>query len=110
MQNNNAANNNIIDINGIVSFKMFNCVNQVKDVKKKEDRTKIVNLINSVKISKKIYDGVLDGVGYGVMITYDDGREEVISFGISKMNLHRVEYEIDKNIYDDIGDIYRSIK
>lgn len=109
MQNNNVVNNNIIDTNGIVSIILFNNLSQGKNVKKKADMTKILDLINSVKITKKIYDGTFDGVGYGLIITYDNGREEGISVGNSNMNLHGVEYEIDKNIRDDLVSIYRSI-
>lgn len=102
-------NNNIIDTNGLVSMKMFDCSGTTKDVKRKADRNRIISLMNSVKITEntgKLYYGI----GFGVILKYDDNREEYISFCANIVNIHSISNKIDKNIFPDLQAIYNSLE
>lgn len=103
------SGNSIIDEKGIALIQMHNNGMQYKDVKKNSDKSKILKLVNSLNLGKS-YKELRDGIGYGFKITYNDGREEYYDFGSSIMRHNDTYYEIDKNIYYDLINIYDILK
>jgi len=65
--------------NHITSFKVHNIRLEKKEIKSKSDRNKIIDLINSINITKSPKE-VPDGCGYGVEITYLNGEELHVNF------------------------------
>lgn len=110
-QNENKQHNKFgsIDKNDIVSFKMHNIKAEFKEIKSKSDRNKIINLINSVHITNTGIQSV-DGVGYGVIITYSNGQKFSASFTGPTMTYSTKDNvtwcEVDKNIVEDLRNYY----
>lgn len=98
-----------IDKNDIVSFKLHNIKGELKEVKSKSDMDKIIDLVNSVHITKTDTEPV-DGVGYGVIITFSNGQKFSASFTGHVMAYSTGEKgtwcEIDKNILEDLRSYY----
>ena len=102
-----------IDKNDISSFKVYNIKVEEKEIKNKSDRDKIIDLINSVKITKSGIQPPI-GMGFGVIITYSNGEKFSAGFTTSTMgntmgNSSDEKYiwcVIDKNIEDDLRNYY----
>ena len=98
-----------LDKNDIASFKMHNIKAEEKEIKNKADRDKIIDLINSVHITKSGVEPV-DGVGYGVIITYSNGQKFSASFTGPTMAYSTDDNgtwcEVDKNILEDLSSYY----
>lgn len=98
-----------IDKNNISSFKMHNIRGEEKEIKDNSDRNKIIDLINSVKITKSNVE-LHDGIGYGVIITYANGKEFSASY-LSSTMVYTIDgkstwCDIDKNIVDELRNYY----
>ena len=98
-----------IDKNDITSLKMLNIMTEEKEINDKSDRDKIIDLINSVKITKSDVE-MRYGVGYGVIITYSNGEKFSASFLATTMaystTANAIWCDIDKNIVDDLRNYY----
>ena len=98
-----------IDKNGITSLKVHNIKTEEKEIKDKSDRDKIIDLINSVKITKSDVE-MRYGVGYGVIITYSNGEKFSTGFLATTMaystNTNAIWCDIDRNIVDDLRNYY----
>lgn len=98
-----------IDKNDITSLKVHNIMNEEKEIKNKSDRDKIIDLINSVKITKSDVETRL-GVGFGVIITYSNGEKFSASFLATTMaystNANAIWCDIDRNIVDALRNYY----
>ena len=99
-----------IDKNNIVSFKVHNIITEEKEIKNQSDRDKIIDLINSVKITSSGVEQ-RDGVGFGVIITYSNGDKFSASYLATTMvystNENKAIWcDIDKNIVDDLRNYY----
>ena len=94
-------------INDITSFKVYNTKAVEKEIKNKYDRDKIIDLINSENIIKSNIEPV-DGIGFGVIVTYKNGDKITVGFTASTMvystNEKSTTYKIDKNIVNDLRD------
>lgn len=102
-----------ISKNNITSFKIHNIDLYEKEIKNKSDRDKIIDLINSVKITKSGIEE-RDGVGFGVTITYSNGKKFSASF-LSQTMVYSfggkaIYCNIDKNIVDDLRNYYNETK
>ncbi len=102
-------NTDFVKKNNISSFKIHNIGLEEKEIKNKVDRDKIIDLINSVKIIKSDVEQRA-GVGYGVTITYADGKRFSSSF-LSSTMVYSIDdktnwCEIDKNIVDKLRNYY----
>jgi len=110
-QNENKQHNKfgVIDKNDIVSFKIHNIRAELKEIKSKSDRDKIIDLINSVHITKSGIEPV-EGVGFGVIITYSNGEKFSASFTGSTMcystDNNVIWCNVDKNILEDLRSYY----
>lgn len=104
----NESNSIIKNDKNITSLKIHNLKGELKEVKNKSDINQVVKLINSVKIVKSNVE-VKDGIGYGVEIIYSDGKKENISFSDTLMLHDGKYYEINKNIVNDLKNIYIKI-
>ena len=93
------------DKNNITSFKVHNIKTEEKEIKNKSERDKIIDLINSVNITKSGVEPLM-GVGFGVIITYSNGEKFSASFLAITMAYSTNDYGIwcgiDKNIVDDL--------
>ncbi|MBZ9637660.1 hypothetical protein [Clostridium sp. FP1] len=96
--------------NNISSFKLHNVGSEQKEIKNKSDRNKIIDLINSVSITKS---GVEPRAGSrcSVTITYSNGQKFSISFLASTIyysigDKEGTFYDIDKNIVEDLSNYY----
>lgn len=103
------SNTDFVKKNNISSFKIHNIGLEEKEIKNKADRDKIIDLINSVKIIKSDVEQ-RTGVGYGVIITYEDGKKFSSSF-LSSTMVYTIDdkatwCEIDKNIVDKLRAYY----
>jgi 5-bromo-4-chloroindolyl phosphate hydrolysis protein len=105
LKSNNKADNKIVDESGITFLKIRNIKAQSKEIKDKSEITKILAVINSVKIVKSNVETPY-GIGYGVDITYSNNKKETLSFLESTMLRNGTGYEIDKNIVDELRNIY----
>lgn len=102
-----------VDKNEITSFTIHNIRAEEKEIKNKSDRDKIIDLINNVKIIKLGVEPV-DGIGYGVKITYSNGEQFIASFtsankdGIMIYSIggNGIWCNIDKNIIDNLRSYY----
>ena len=98
-----------IDKNDITSLKMLNIMTEEKEINDKSDRDKIIDLIDSVKITKSDVE-IRFGVGFGVIITYSNGEKLSASFLATTMaystNDNAIWYDIDRNIVDDLRNYY----
>ena len=98
-----------IDKNDISSLKIHNIMNEEKEIKDKSDRDKIIDLIDSVKITKSDVEIRL-GVGFGVIITYSNGEKLSASFLATTMAYstkdNAIWCDIDRNIVDDLRNYY----
>jgi len=65
--------------NHITSFKVHNIRLEEKEIKNKSDRNKIIDLINSINITKSPKE-IPDGCGYGITITYLNGEKLNVNF------------------------------
>lgn len=99
------SQNKIVNENGIVSLKIFNIKAESKDIKNKPETTKILELINSIKIVESDVIGKI-GMGYSVNIIYSNDKIENLTFLESSMLHNEKWYEIDKNIVDELRNIY----
>lgn len=110
IQNRNSIKIGSISTKNIASFKISDVACHQKDVSNKAEREKIINLINSIGITR--YNApVCDGVGYGVEITYSNGKKFSASFLSGTVaysnNDGRVTCcNIDKDIVDDLRECY----
>lgn len=108
LKSSNKKYNKIVNENGIASLTINNLRGEIKDIKIKSDITKVVILINSVKIIK--YNSSTEtklGVGYGVLITYSNGKKEALAFTGGKFMTHNNKsYVVDKDISNEIKGIY----
>jgi len=110
-ENSNKQHNKFgfIDKNNITSFKVHNIKAEEKKIKSKSERDKIIDLINSVNITKSGVEPVM-GVGFGVIITYSNGEKFSASFLADTMiystNDNGIWCSIDKNIFDDLRNYY----
>ncbi|MBC8060373.1 MAG: hypothetical protein H7Y18_06880 [Clostridiaceae bacterium] len=98
-----------IDKDDITSLKIHNIKAEEKEIKNKSDKDKIIDLINSVNITKSSVEP-LYGVGFGVIITYSNGEKFSASFLESTMLYSTGDNgtwcKIDKNILDDLRSYY----
>lgn len=99
-----------ISKDNIISFKLHNIKLEEKEINNKSDRGKIIDLINSVKVIKSNTKNI-DGIGFGVTITYSNGQKFTAGFLSSSMNCStnnnkETWYEIDKNIVNDLRNYY----
>lgn len=102
-----------VDKNEITSFKIHNIKAEEKEIKNKSDRDKVIDLVNNVKIIKSGIEPV-DGIGYGVKITYSNGEQFIASFTsvnkegkmIYSTGDKEIWCNIDKNIVDDLRSYY----
>ena len=98
-----------IDKNDITSLKMLNIMTEEKEINDKSDRDKIIDLIDSVKITKSDVE-IRFGVGFGVIITYSNGEKLSASFLATTMaystNDNAIWCDIDRNIVDDLRNYY----
>lgn len=110
-QNENKQHNElgVINKNDIVSFKIHNVKAELKEIKSKSDRDKIIDLINSVHITKSGIEPV-EGVGFGVVITYSNDEKFSASFTGSTVcystDNNVIWCDVDKNIFEDLHDYY----
>jgi len=104
-QSTNKAGNNLVSVEGITSLKMLNPKLEVKDVKNKSDITKILTIINGVNVTKRDIQ-TRDGMGYGVEITYSDGKKENLNFMGTYMFHNSNPYEVDKDISNELKNYY----
>lgn len=102
---NNKSDTKIVNENGIISLKMHNIKGELKEIKDKNDISKVITLINGLNILKNDI-GLKDGVGYGTEITYSDGKKETFEFSGDFMGHNNKHYEIDKNIDDELKNIF----
>ncbi|MBW9159011.1 hypothetical protein [Clostridium tagluense] len=98
------------DKNNISSFKLHNVGSDQKEIKNKSDRNKIIDLINSVSITKSGVEP-RDGSRCGVTITYSNGQKFSVSFLASTIyysigDKEGTFYDIDKNIVEDLSNYY----
>ncbi|WP_160673846.1 hypothetical protein [Clostridium sp. C8-1-8] len=98
-----------IEKSNISSFKIHNIQSEEKEIKDKSGRDNIIDLINSVKIKKSNVEPQ-DGVGYGIMITYSNGKKFSASYLSSNM-IYTIDNKstwchIDKNIVDELKNYY----
>lgn len=97
-----------IDKNNIVSFKISNIIYE-KEIKNKLDRDNLIDLINSIHITKT---GVDQGAGCcsSIIIKYSNGKVFSAGFLSSSMTYSfGVKYtccDIDKDIVDDLRNYY----
>lgn len=108
-QSQTQSKTDFIDKNNISSFKIHNIRAEEKEIKDKSDRDKIIDLTNSVKITKSNVEP-RDGVGYGVIITYANGEKLSASY-LSSIMIYTIDgkstwYDIDKNIVDELRNYY----
>lgn len=99
-----------VDKHNISSFKMHNIRGEVKEIKNKSDRDKIIDLINNVKVTKSGVEP-REGVGVGVIITYKNGKKFSASFLASTMTYSTDDSkftwcDVDKNIVDELRNYY----
>ena len=98
-----------IDKNNITSFIIRNRTMEEKEIKNKTDRNKIIDLINSVHITKSGIDE-LAGDGFGVIITYSNGEKFTAGFLADSVAYSFGEKtiwcNIDKNIIDNLSNYY----
>jgi hypothetical protein len=98
-----------VNKNDITSFKVHNIRAEEKEIKNKSDRDNIIDLINSVKITKSGVEP-RDGVGFGVIITYSNGEKFSASFLAATMTYstdnNGIWCDIDKNVLDDLRNYY----
>ncbi|MBU3179246.1 hypothetical protein KPL47_23415 [Clostridium estertheticum] len=110
-QNPNKQHNKFgnIDKNNITSFKVRNMKGEEKEIKNQSDRDNLIDLINSLKISKSGVE-LRDGIGFGVIIIYSNGEKFLASFLASSMvysiDDKSIYCDIDKNIVDDLRNCY----
>lgn len=99
--------------NDITDFKLYNKRAEGKDIKNKSDRDKIIDLINSVSIKKTSIEPV-DGMGFGIIITYSNGEKFSAGFMAATMgnvmvyssDEKSIWCNIDKNMEDDLRRYY----
>lgn len=104
----NAKNKSAVTVqneSNITSLKIHNSRAEFKEVKSQSDITQVVNMISSVRIIQADAE-IKEGIGYGVEITYSDGKKESFSFSNSIMFHDEKYYEVDKNVGDDLKSIY----
>ena len=98
-----------IDKNDITSFKVYNINVEAREIKNESDRNKIIDLINSVSITKSGIEAV-EGIGFGVIITYSNGEKFSAGFMTNTMiylsDEKSIWCNIDKNIEDDLRNYY----
>ncbi|MCB2308132.1 hypothetical protein LGL08_08100 [Clostridium estertheticum] len=110
-QNPNKQHSNFghIDKNNITSFKVRNMKGEEKEIKTQSDRDNLIDLINSLKITKSGVE-LRDGIGFGVIIIYSNGEKFSASFLASSMvyliDDKSICCDIDKNIVDDLRNCY----
>lgn len=102
--------NDFVSKSNIRSFKIHNIKCEEKEIKSTSTRNKIIDLLNSVKITKSDVEPRM-GVGYGVIITYDDGKKFSASYLASTICYSNDDKkftwcDIDKNIVDDLRSFY----
>jgi hypothetical protein len=100
----------LIDKNNIISFKVHNIITEEKEIKNQSERDKIIDLINSVKITSSDVEQ-RDGVGFGVIITYSNGDKFSASYLATTMvystnGNKAICCDIDKNIVDYLRSYY----
>lgn len=101
----NNTSNIIKDEKSITSMKIHDMKAQFKEINSKTDIDQALDLVKSVKIIKSDVKPI-DGVGYGVEITYSDGEKENINFSGTYMFYGGKYYEVNKNIVNDLKSIY----
>ena len=102
-----------VDKNEITSFKIHNIKAEEKEIKNKLERDKIIDLINSVNITKSGVE-TIDGMGFGVKITYSNGEQFLASFTSTKTGAVMIYStgdkgtwcNIDRNIVDGLRNYY----
>lgn len=99
------SNSQIEDEKSITSMKIHNIKGEFKEIKNKTDIDQVVDLVKSVKVVKSNIEP-REGVGYGVEITYSNGKKENISFSGTYMFHDEKHYEVDKNVDNDLKSIY----
>ncbi|MBW9153236.1 hypothetical protein [Clostridium estertheticum] len=110
-QNQNKQHNKFghIDKNNITSFKVRNMKGEEKEIKNQSDRDNLIDLINSLKVTKSGVE-LRDGIGFGVIIIYSNGEKFSASFLASSMvyliDDKSICCDIDKNIVDDLRNCY----
>lgn len=92
-----------------MTMKIHNIKGEFKGIKNKTDINQAIDLVKSVKVIKSNVEPI-DGVGYGVEITYTDGKKENISFSSTYMIHDGKYYEVDKNVVNDLKSIYDKIQ
>ncbi len=105
---NNKSYDKIVNENNITSLRIHNIKGEFKDVKSESDIKKIISIINGVKVIKSNVE-LKDGVGYGVEITYSDGKKEGLSFSGTFLVHNNKYYEVDKDIVNELKSIYDKI-
>lgn len=110
IQNHNSIKIGSVSSKNIKSFVICDIADGPKDVSNKEDREKIINLINSVKITK--YNVTpRTGCAFSVEITYSDNRKFEANFlsstvSYSTNNSRATWCNIDRDIIDDLQKYY----
>ncbi|MBU3173535.1 hypothetical protein [Clostridium estertheticum] len=110
-QNPNKQHNKFghIDKKNITSFKVRNMKGEEKEIKNQSDRDNLIDLINSLKVTKSGVE-LRDGIGFGVIIIYSNGEKFSASFLASSMvyliDDKSICCDIDKNIVDNLRNCY----
>lgn len=106
----NKSNNKIISKDNITSLKIHNIKVELKDIKNKSEISRVVDLINSIKIVKSDDSDVEKlGDGYGVQITYSKNKIDNLRFIGFSMLFNGKWYIINKDIGEELRDIYNKI-
>lgn len=103
-KSNNNLNEKLVNEGNIKSLRIFNIKAEYKDIKSKSEITKILDLVNSVNAVKS--DVGIIGMGYGIEITYSDNKTETLSFMDTLMLYNGEWYKVDKNIENELRNIY----
>ena len=103
-----------IDKDHITSFKIMNIMGQEKEIKNKSDRDRLIDLINSVKVTKSDVE-LRYGIGFGVILKYSNGEKFSANFLATTMvystNDNKATWcEVDKNLVDILRATYDETK
>ena len=98
---------------GLYSVIIYKVKAEEKKIKNKLERDKIIDLTNSVKITKSGVEPV-NGMAFGIKITYSNGEQFLASFTSSKtgaVTIHSTGDKgswcnIDRNTVDDLRNYY----
>lgn len=76
---------------------------------KQEDIQKFVDILQSTRIHKR---KSLDRAGGWIVVDlyYKNGKQDDMGIAVDQINMGAGEYKTEKNIYDDINELYEELK